>query len=272
MDKNDFLFKDFIYLNMSFLESFTAQKYKGFPKEMQAESGFEISEQQKGEKITDNSQMNGKVGAGILGVEGTANITVEGMQFNQNNTEIVHNITLKVQKDNMYNKFYEYIQEKDLLVDAQNPTFEKYIEINDTFYYIDFDRIEKLCSEEYRPAYYAYNNGSSEFSYEKFNELRNKIVLLKKFIPFDALLCNNSYIILIDQTWLRTKKDFLGYLLGGKVNVVGKVSKALHTNAEMPDIIRILNRIQDYAISILNDFGLSMSEQAYIVSPIAIYH
>lgn len=270
--ENNFPFKDFIYLNTSFLESFIAQKYKGFPKEMQATRILESSDEKIGEKSNSEDNIDGKLGAGILGVEGNVKTIIEGMQFNQNNTETAQNVVVKVQKDNMYHSFLTYIQQNDLLADVASPDLGKYIYLYDTFYYIDFERIQKLCDEEYRSIYHAYDNDSTEFSYEKFNEIRNKITLLKELIPFDALLYSGSYMVLIDKIWLRNKKEHLGYLLGGKVNIVGKVSKFLQTDNEMPDVIRILNKIQEYTLSILRDLGFCISDKVYIISPIAIYH
>lgn len=271
-NKDNFQFKDFIYLNTNFLESFIAQKYKGFPKEMQAIRILESSDEKIGEKSNSEDSINGKIGTGLFGAEGNATTITEGMQFNQNNTETAQNVVVKVQKDNMYNSFFTYLQHNDLLTDTTNPDIEMYIRLHDTFYYVDFDRIQKLCDENYRCTYQSYDNNSTEFSFERFDEIRNKITLLKELIPFDALLCNNDYIVLLDQIWLRNKKEHLGYLLGGKINIVGKVSKALQTDNEMPDVIRILNMIQQCTLSMLHDLGFCVSDKVYIISPIAIYH
>lgn len=269
---DNFQFMDFIYLNTSFLESFTAQKYKGFPKELQAMHTLENSNENIGEKTNSEVNVNGKAGAGLFGVEGAVKDMIEGSQNNQNNTETAQNVIVKVQKDNMYSKFYKYIEQKGLLTDTSNPTLKKYISLNDTFYYIDFDRIQKLCDETYRNIYSQYDNESDRFSSEKFSEIRSKIALLKELIPYDALLCNSKYIVLIDKNWLRIKKEHLGYVLGGEINVVGKVSKCIQANSTMPTIIEILNKIQEFTIIMLQDMGFDVADEVYMISPIAIYH
>lgn len=269
---NDFQFMDFIYLNTGFLESFTAQKYKGFPKELQAAYTLEKSEENIGERENSEVSVNGKADAKLFGVEGALKDMIEGSQNNQNNTETAQNVIVKVQKDNMYSRFFNYIKEKKLITDASNPTLKKYISLSDTFYYIDFDRIQKLCEENYRNIYSQYDNGSDKFSSEKFSEIRNKIALLKELIPYDALLCNSNYIVLIDQNWLRIKKEHLGYVLGGEINVVGKVSKCIQANSTMPTIIEILNKIQEFTIIMLQDIGFDTADKVYMISPIAIYH
>ncbi|MCM1500189.1 MAG: hypothetical protein NC124_17135 [Clostridium sp.] len=141
----------------------------------------------------------------------------------------------------MFSSFFKYIQQNNLLTDAINPALEKYISMRDTFYYIDFDRIQKMCDENYRHICQAYDNNSTTFSSDRFDEIRNKVSLLRELIPFDALLCNKDYSIVLEQIWLKNKKEHLGYLLGGEINIVGRVCKSLQVNDEMPDVIRILN-------------------------------
>ena len=269
---NNFQFMDFIYLNTNFLESFTAQKYKGFPKELQATHILENSNENTREKANSEVNLNGKVGGGLLGVEGTVTDVIEGSQNNQNNTETAQNVIVKVQRDNMYSKFHEYIEQKGLLTDTSDPALKKYISLSDMFYYIDFERIQKLCDETYRNIYSQYDSESDRFSSEKFSEIRSKIALLKELIPYDALLCNNKYIVLIDKDWLKIPKEHLGYVLGGEITVVGKVSKCIQASDTMPTIIEILNKIQEFTIKMLKDIGFDVADRVYMISPIAIYH
>lgn len=205
-------------------------------------------------------------------MEGTVTDVIEGSQNNQNNTETAQNVIVKVQRDNMYSKFHEYIEQKGLLTDTSDPALKKYISLSDMFYYIDFERIQKLCDETYRNIYSQYDSESDRFSSEKFSEIRSKIALLKELIPYDALLCNNKYIVLIDKDWLKIPKEHLGYVLGGEITVVGKVSKCIQASDTMPTIIEILNKIQEFTIKMLKDIGFDVADRVYMISPIAIYH
>lgn len=63
---NDFLLKNFIFLDMDFLESFTAQKYKGFPTEMQTANILESATEENGEKIGDENTISRKISGGVL--------------------------------------------------------------------------------------------------------------------------------------------------------------------------------------------------------------
>ncbi len=63
-----------------------------------------------------------------------------------------------------------------------------------------------------------------------------------------------------------------GYLLGEKINVVGKVSKFIQVDEDMPDVIKILNKIQKFAIAILSKLGFDISDKVFLIIPVAIYH
>lgn len=269
--KTDFQFKDFLYLNNNFLESFTAQKYKGFPKEMQGTRSNQHLKARVGEKTDNEETLDEKNGADFGGISGKSKTKTSGKQFNQNDTETSQKVLVKVEKDNMYHKFIKYVQKKQLFTDVANPDISKYIDLCDKFYYIDFNRIQKLCNEDYL-AIYQSNINSDGFNVDKFREIRNKVALLKELIPFEAILYNKKYIVLIDELWLRTKKEYLGYLLGEKVNVIGKVIKSIQVEDDMPSIIKILNGIQEYTLSILNELGFDVADKVFLISPIAIYH
>lgn len=256
--ETDFQFKDFLYLNNYFLESFTAQKDNGFPKETQQTRVAQQSYEKVGEKTDNEETFDKKHGVASDGVTEKLKTKTSGKQFNQNNIETSLNVLVKVEKDNMYHKFIEYVEENNLFTDIVNPDIGKYINLYESFYYIDFDRIQKLCNEDYL-AIYQSNINSAEFTTEKFH-------------PFEAILYNKNYIVLIDKLWIRTEKEYLGYLLGEKVNVVGKVTKSIQVDDDMPSVIKILNRIQEYTLKILHELGFGVSDKVFVISPIAIYH
>lgn len=269
--ETDFQFKDFLYLNYYFLESFTAQKNNGFPKEIQRTRVDQHSNEKVGEKTDNEETFNEKQGVASAGATEKLKTKTSGKQFNQNNIETSQNVLVKVEKDNMYDKFIEYVEEHNLFTDIANPDIGKYINLYESFYYIDFDRIQKLCNEDYL-AIYQSNINSADFTAEKFYEIRNKVALLKELIPFEAILYNKNYIVLIDKLWIRTEKEYLGYLLGEKVNVVGKVTKSIQVDDDMPSVIKILNKIQEYTLTILHELGFGVSDKVFVISPIAIYH
>ncbi len=270
-NENDFQFKDFLYLNYSFLESFTAQKHRGFPREKQGTSVKQVSKERIGNKIDNEETLGGKVGITSLGVTGSTTTTTSGKQLNQSNTETSQNTLIKVEKENMYDDFMEYVKKNHLFMDVSNPEVGKYIDLYEKFYYLDFDRIEKLCNEDYLTIYQSTIN-SDEFTDEKFKGIRNNVALLKTFFPCNAMLYKRDYIVLIDKSWIKIGPEYLGYLLGEKIHVAGKVSKLIYVDNDMPYLIKVLNMIQKSVLSILHELGFDVSDKVFMILPIAIYH
>lgn len=270
-NENNFQFKDFLYINYNFLESFTAQKNRGFPKEKQGTRVNQHSIEEVGAKSDSEEIIEENFGNTSADSIGKSKTKMSGKQSNQNNVETSQDVLVRVERDNMYHKFIEYVEENGLFTDVANPDIGKYIDLYESFYYIDFERIQKLCNEDYLTIYQS-NINSADFTAGKFYEIRNKVALLKELIPFEAILYNKNYIVLIDKLWLRTKKEYLGYLLGEKVNVVGKVSKSIQADDDMPSVIKILNKIQEYTLTILRELGFGVSDNVFVIFPIAIYH
>lgn len=272
---NDFQFNDYIFLNTDFLESFVSQRYNGFPKEMQILMGAEYASSYNGAKKTTGANAGAKIGNDFLGGHGTYGETNEGEQFNQSNTETSQNIISKLQKDNMFNDFVEYIKPKEITSPSSLETvLGSYVKLCAAFCYMDFERIHKLCDEKYRKTFYENSENKKDFSYESFCDIKEKIAFLQDLIPFDAVMFNQDFMILIDKNWMRIKKEHLGFILDGKINIIGKVNKVFepqNDDPSTPKVIKILNNIQEYTLSLLNELGFLKSDNVCIVTPIAIY-
>ncbi len=128
-NETDFQFKDFLYLNYYFLESFIAQKYKGFPKEMQGTRVNQESNEKVGEKIDNEETLNEKTGVASGSVIDKSKTISSGKQFNQNSTETSQKVLVKIEKDNMYDDFIEYVKKKHLFTNITNPEIGKYIDL-----------------------------------------------------------------------------------------------------------------------------------------------
>lgn len=64
-----FQFKDFLYLNNYFLESYIAQKNNGFPKEIQRTRVDQQSNEEVGEKIDTEETLDEKTGVPVYTLE-----------------------------------------------------------------------------------------------------------------------------------------------------------------------------------------------------------
>lgn len=236
--------------------------------------GAEYASSYNGEKTMTEADIGANVGFGPFGGNGTYKESNEGAQFNQSNTETSQNIISKLQKDNMFNNFVEYIKPVKINSSSLENIVGNYIELCAVFCYMDFDRIQKLCDEKYRKTFYENSEDKNDFSYERFRDIKEKIAFLQDLIPFDAVLFNQEFMVLIDKNWMRIKKEHLGFILDGEINIIGKVNKVFmpqNDDSSMPEVIKILNNIQGYALSLLHELGFLKSDNVYIVTPIAIY-
>lgn len=268
---NEFKFFNFIYLNSHLLESFTAQKHNGFPQNIQTEKNLEHSDNLNGPEFSAEATIDNEIGSEkkldkILSLLKVLNIKISAKinsgHFDLSNIESKKSIISKTQNDNMYHNFIDYIEDNNLLTNSENAEIGKYIKLCDEFYYVDFERLQTLYDEKFKKLH----------SQNDFDEIKNKIELLNELIPFDALLYNRKFIILIDKDCLKEKKEQLGYTLSGKINIVGRVGKQIENQKEKPKLINTLDEMQKYALSLLCDLGFLQNEKAYLIIPIAIYY
>lgn len=262
-----FCYRNFLYLNYDILKSFSAQKNKGLPQSFSTETMNEKSEDKTGEQTTTEPTIEGKIDTILKLLKpsllGKVSAKYIGDRTDESFIESKKSVMSKVLRDDMYNEFSEYIKKSETFCTYENATVEKYIELNDEFYYIDFERLKNLYNSEY------FKN------LKEFDDVKKKINSLSELIPFDALLCTKKFIILIDKEWLQYKKEHIGYAFEGKINVLGRIGKCIEVNNknDKPNLITMLNESQKYALSLLKELcGFLTDENVYLITPVAIYY
>lgn len=190
---NEFKFFNFIYLNSHLLESFIAQKHNGFPKNIQTEKNLEHLDNRVSPSASTEASIEGKLDKILNLINIKVNAKIDSGHFDSSNLESKKSIISKTQNDNMYHNFINYIENSNMLTNTENAEIGKYIKLYDEFYYVDFERLKTLYDEKFK----------SLHSQDDFVDFKNKIDLLNELIPFDALLYNSKFIILIDKDWLK---------------------------------------------------------------------
>lgn len=288
--------KNFIYLNMDFLESFMAQNNDGFPEQEELEENHSHTETEEDEVAKKITKLIGEIGTGtgnqdsvsipsnilnmllssVLNVKlnGEKTVEIKEPAYSKEDVEAFRNVVIKKHKDDMYNEFYRYIKEEKLLVQESELEIGKYISIMNDFFYFDFSRILNLYKEEYRQLYANNNSIDFDFSFENFKKTREKISFLKEMLPFDAFLHRGNLLVLIDKKWLRIKKKHIGYKFQGKIHVIGRIDKFVGGQNDKSGlgVIDTLNKIQEVSLSMLYELGLLVSKEVYLITPIAIYY
>lgn len=288
--------KNFMYLNMDFLESFMAQNNDGFPEKEEMEENHSHAETEEDEAAKVVTKLVGEIGtdmgeqdnilipgnilktllSSVLNVKlhGEKSVEIKEPIYRDEEIEAFRNIVIKRHGDDMYNKFDKYIKEEKLLAEKSKPEIGKYISLADDFFYFDFTRILNLYNEKYRQLYADNNSVEFDFSLKNFEETRNKISFLKEILPFDAFLHRENLLVLIDKKWLRVKRKHIGYKFQGEIHVVGRIDKFVGTQNDKSGlgVIDTLNKIQEVSLSMLYELGLLVSKEVYLITPIAIYY
>lgn len=267
--------KNFMYLNMDFLESFMAQSNDGFPEQEEQEENHSHTEDEEDEKGKVAAKINGGLDAKIAKLNGDISVEIVDPIYRTTDVETVRNVIVKTHKDNMFNTFYQYIKDEKLLAEESKLEIGKYISITDDFFYFDFSRILSLYKEEYRQLYANNNSVDFDFLFENFEATREKVSFLKEILPFDAFLHRENLLVLIDKKWLRVKRKHIGYKFQGEIHVIGRIDKFVgdkNDNKNVLSVIDTLNKIQEVSLSMLYELGLLVSKELYLITPIAIYY
>ena len=204
------------------------------------------------------------------------------VQYNELTKEFI-----KKRHDDTFIHFEKYLDEHSLAVKKENLTARSYISDDVFLNYVCFSRIEDLFSEDFRKIFDSKmnNNDPVMFSFERFENIRKNINLLRTAIPHDAFLCGNSMFIPINEDFLRVDKKKLGFQFERQVNIIGHITKKIDHSEPNPLIIKTLDKIQKFAFSMLGEYGFISSVKEgehnkeegldttglYIVSPIVVY-
>jgi hypothetical protein len=268
--------KDFIYLDMELLESYMAQKNNGLIKSLKQSTDDDHK------KIVGKAQTSIELSTTAkvpFLVDGEIKFGWSGGPIIFEDTETSHKIIDKLQTDNMYVEFYNYIIKENLLIKLKNNSSmeginnRRYFELEAKYHYIDFDRISKLYTKEHHEKYieHYHFDDKSLFHNDKFEKVRDNLDFIKSMIPCSALLCNEELAILIDKDCLRGTTELIGYKFGDNATVLGKINKITTVSEGNPEIIQTLNMIQECVFVLLYSMGFTSKKIKYIATPLAIY-
>lgn len=271
--------KDFLYLDTYFLHSFMAQVENGFV----IEKNLDETREEVEEKETDTRETIATLGSGtLIGAQVTAKKIIPGIKTT--NSVAMKQSSKYIQSDNMFMKFYNFLGNDEAnasyLTNQDNYEEGKYIIIESKFRYVDFKRFSEMINEEKRKIY----NGKADdkennikYNEETFKDALRQIELVRAAFPYEVLLFNGKELVLLEKEWLRQKKKRIGFILGGKVTVIGKVFKKIPMPSEADGnskkVFDILDSVQQQAVECLFEFGggFAKPEQVHIIRPIAIY-
>ncbi len=264
-NRQPFRMKQFLYLDDDILESFVAQKHKGFIESIAIEKIDLESSSKAGGSISIEGTMG--VEKPLSPIKTSGKIGYIGGSKTNEEQHSDKSVVTKSQRDNMFKEYYDYLISNGLVTsDINTLEINGYVSLSGTFHFVDFDRIESIQA--------SIEEGDTRFSATvEYRNIVGSIAPLLIRIPYDALMCHQNVVVLLDKKYLRVNKHRLGFILDGSVSVVGKVHKVLSSqDSNKPPILRMLDNIQkDSFLNILHALEVVPDDNVFLVNPIAIY-
>ena len=268
--------KDYLYLNMDFLESFVAQQNGGLPEQVKKTKVEIETDAKKSSSVTIEASVDGKLDA-ILSYFG---ISV-GAKYQTPSrfaarTKIEEEVLQMTQRDNMFDSFvqHEKLNEESTISQITKDHVRKYVCLKTDFDFVSISRLEALSTLELRDFYSSHKAKPVEM--DEIQRISQQVSLLKTLFPYDSFLTSKGVIVLLEEKYLREAKSQIGHKFNGEqVFVVGKVSKyAGKVRGKSAPINQTLDKIQNFTLQILQDLGIIQKDDSsdiFLITPVAIY-
>lgn len=268
--------KDYLYLNMDFLETFISQLDGGY-------NALQISDDTRGDKRVRGTKTN----TAETGIEGKLNeileylvklngyvkVTTQSAPTYNIDTQLSRNVIYMKQRENILDRFIEYLNFGETVDKIVEDNLGECIILETYFDYVNLSRLEILSSMDMYD-FYREQGDENSFSLDNMYKIKAKLPLLRKLFPFDTFLYANGIIVLINDDYLRDNKEQAGYKFNNKVKVIGTVNKLASKSREdsVPASVT-MDKIQIATLSLLRELGFihENDKEIYFVTPIAIY-
>lgn len=271
--------KDYLYLNMDFLEAAIAQIDGGYKALQISDDTREAKDIIGSRTNTLETEINGKLNkiiARLVDLEGAVKATTQSAPTYNIDTQLSKDVIVMKQRENILDRFIDYLGFKDLdcFVDKVcDHDIGNYVALYTYFDYFNFSRLDTLTSKEMLD-FYKGKNDKDSLPLENIEQINAKLPLLRKLFPFDTFLYANGIIVLINDDYLRDGKEQAGYKFNSKVKVIGMVNKLAsepRTNSVPASVT--MDKIQITTLALLRELGFAHENDTsiYLVTPIAIY-
>ena len=295
--------KQFIYLDTDIINSIIAQKEKGLVLEIASEHEDTAgNEKSKAGSIT----LDGSVGGGIwkfaqaqAELSGSGNLTL-----NSHSQTVLKEIATKTLHDAAFDIAYEQIH-NEYDMDPQSADLGSYIELTQTFEFVDLGYIESLFSESgfisflkktegekieqqvSQSFYEELNRGQKRknegelkkevkrlvtASNKKYDDIAEIIKAIRQIIPYNRMLVSSEgYLIPLEDKYFRDNPQTMGFKHGGYITCVGYITNVIgETSTSSSD--NVFTQLQDMVNQALVSLLPTKEKDLFVVHPIAIYY
>lgn len=295
--------KQFIYLDTDIINSIIAQKEKG----LVLETASEHEDTAGNEKSKAGSiALDGSVGGGIwkfaqaqAELSGSGNLTL-----NSHSQTVLKEIATKTLHDAAFDIAYEQIH-NEYDMDPQSADLGSYIELTQTFEFVDLGYIESLFSESgfisflkktegekieqqvSQSFYEELNRGQQRknegelkkevkrlvtASNKKYDDIAEIIKAIRQIIPYNRMLVSSEgYLIPLEDKYFRDNPQTMGFKHGGYITCVGYITNVIgETSTSSSD--NVFTQLQDMVNQALVSLLPTKEKDLFVVHPIAIYY
>lgn len=189
--------KDYLYLNMDFLETFIAQIDGGY-------NALQISDDTRGGMEIQGSRTNttetgieGKLNemlGNLIKLNGYLKATTQSAPNYSIDTKLSRNVIYMKQRENILDRFIEYLDFGEAVDKVVGDNLGKCIVLEAYFDYVNFTRLEILSSTDMYD-FYKEQNHENSFPLDNIYKIEAKLPLLRKLFPFDTFLYANGIIV-----------------------------------------------------------------------------
>lgn len=296
--------KQFIYLDTDIVNSIIAQKEKGLVLETASEH-----EDTSGKENTKTGSISfeGSAGGGIWKF---AQIQAElsgtgGLELNSHSQTVLKEIATKTLHDAAFDIAYELIR-KECDTSPQNADLGAFIELNQTFEFVDLEYIENLFANENsflkymkkaeiekiekQAAKEISENLNREQQRKSENEIKKRVKELvdaknkqyedisdmvkamRQIVPYKRMLVSpEGYLIPLENKYFRDNPQTMGFKHGGNVTCVGYVTNVIGESVN-PLSENIFSQLQGMVNKALVSILPRKEKDLFVVHPVAIYY
>lgn len=296
--------KQFIYLDTDIVNSIIAQTEKGLVLETASEHEDTAG---KENTKTGNVSLDGSVGGGIWKfAQAQAELSgTGGVELNSHSQTVLKEIATKTLHDAAFDIAHEQIR-KEYDTSPQNADLGAFIELNQTFEFVDLEYIESLFSEENSflkfmkksekekiEAQAAQEISESlnreqqrkneselkkrikelvETNNKKYEEISDIVKVLHQIVPYKRMLVSlDGYLIPLEDKYFRDNPQTMGFKHGGYVTCFGYITNVIGETS-VPSSDSIFLQLQTLVNQTLISILPTREKDLFVVHPIAIYY
>lgn len=270
--------KDYLYLNMDFLETFISQIDGGY-NALQISDDTRASANIQGSKTSTRESSIGvklnEILSYLIKFDGYLKASTQSAPTYNIDTQLSKNVIYMKQRENILDRFIEYFGfNEDKAVNTLNRDYlGEYVMLRKHFDYINFSRLKTLAGVDMYD-FYKEQSGQNSVPLDYIYKIRVKLPLLRKLFPFDTFLYADGVIVLMNDEYLRDNKEQIGYKFNSDVIVIGIVNKlASKPKKDSVSVSVTMDKIQIATLSLLRELGFihDNDKEIFFVTPIAIY-